>query len=493
MTRSRIAYSLLILLLSSACAGNELHPSSRSNGTQAPSSTIDSEPSTTEAGEPDISDQFLEWESCDAGFDCTTLSVPLDWQKPEGDRIDLAITRKKAEGTRIGALVTNPGGPGGSGIDFIQSGPFGGELAKSFDLVSFDPRGVGASEGLQCDEFVDDHLKNDPDPDTPEEQAALDRDAAKVADQCSTEELLPFMGTDSVARDLDAIRAALGEKKLTYMGFSYGTMIGLRYLELFPRNARAIVLDGVVDPTADLKGLLRQQTIAINDSVNRAFETCTKRAGCTLGDAAAAYDKLAERVEKEPMKGSGDLNLGPSELATGAIYVSYDPSLWGSLLDALTAALEEDDPEPMLDLAAGYYDFGGFASYVAVECIDNPHPNTPAEWALFSDELEQLSPRFGGSIANELLPCATWAAPTQSVVGPVRGELGPEVLVLGNRGDAATPYDNSVSVAEMLAQAQLVSYDGEGHTSYGRTRCVDEVVEAYLIDLDVPERDPDCK
>lgn len=438
----------------------------------------------------------LVWSACDdePGFECATLEVPLDWDDIAGETIELAIGRQPATGDRIGALITNPGGPGASGLDLLFGQPFGGAVPERFDIVSWDPRGVGESTAFDCDEHVDDFLANDPDPDDADEQAAIDADAERVADDCAADApgLAANVGTDSVARDLEAIRLALGEPKLTYMGFSYGTLIGLRYLALFPTSARAVVLDGVVDPTEGFVDWLTDQTVAIDAATTRAFEACADRSGCPVDDLAATYDRVQRMVEEEPIPAGGGRVLGPAELQTGTVYASYDPTLWPDLADALAEAADGDGAA-MLGMAQGYYDFGGFAAYAAVECLDSTHPTGSDEYRAFADELRALSPRIGGSVANELLPCAYWPTPPEPIVGPVTAEGSPPVLVLGNRGDAATPYSNSVKVAEMLADGHLVSNDGEGHTSYGRSSCVDDAVAEYLVELTVPDEDPDCR
>lgn len=470
--------------------------STTSTAERAGASTTRAPDPTGATGALGFTPAALRWQKCDdaPGFECTTMAVPVDWDQPAGETVDLAIARQPATGDRIGSLLTNPGGPGGSGLDYLFQEPFSGDIAKRFDIVSWDPRGVGRSSPLGCGDRVAPFLRNDPDPDTPQEQTAIDADASAVAQECADEDatMLPHIGTETVARDLDAIRAALGDDKLTYVGFSYGTSIGLQYLRLFPAHARAIVLDGVVDPTVDLAGWLTQQTASIDAAITRAFSACTPSTGCPVDDLAATYDRVRERVERSPLTANDGTVIGPAELATGTVYASYDPSLWTELADALADA-ENGDGRAMRRMAQGYYDFGGFTAYVGVACLDSQHPIGSDAYRAFAQTLEELSPRFGGSIANELLPCAYWPTPPQPVTGVVTGEGGPPVLVLGNRGDAATPYENSVRVAKDLVNGHLVSNDGEGHTSFGRSRCVDDAVTAYLIDLDVPATDPDCR
>lgn len=437
----------------------------------------------------------IDWAPCDDDrtADCGNLDVPLDWGQPDGTKIQLAVARRPATGDRIGVLFTNPGGPGGSGVDLALGSPFSPPISNRFDIVGWDPRGVGQSTRIECGDTVDDFLGVDSSPDTPDEQTELDQAAKAVADECQNEDgdLIAHVGTDNVARDLEALRISLGEPKLTYLGFSYGTSIGLRYLALFPTNVRAMVLDGVVDPTLDLEGWLTQQARAFDDSMNRAFAACGNVEPCPVPDLAEAYDELAAKVEELPIPAGRGRQLGPSALATAAILVSYDPGAWKLLPPAIADALDGDGAA-MYELAESYYDLSGFTAYASVACTDAAHPVGAEAYAAFADRLREVSPRFGESVANELLPCAFWQAPVAQITGVVRGEGSPPILVLGNRGDAATPYANSVKVAEMLADGHLVSNDDEGHTAFGRSNCVDNAVEDYLIDVAVPETDPDC-
>ena len=491
-------------LVAAACSGNGLDDRSERATTSAPRTT-EAPTSTTEAVPPlppvaadsgfpaDWQPARLKWSPCDEDEDaeCATLAVPLDWSQPAGAQIDLALARLPATGDRIGSLLSNPGGPGASGIQYLLSQPFGDALADRFDLVSWDPRGIGASTKLSCGDEVGGFLELDPDPDNSAEQVRLDQAAAAVAAECGAEdaELLPHLGTDEVARDLEAIRLALGDPRLNYIGFSYGTLIGLRYLDLFGERARAMVLDGVVDPTEDLVDLLSGQSAAIDAAVERIFESCGERSRCPMTDPAASFDSLRTEVETTPLP--ADHEVGPAELGTAGIYSVYDPDLWQTFLRAIDQGTEGDG-DAMWELAEGYYDFGDFTAYAAITCQDSPHPTGAEAHAAFVASLKVSSPRFGGNIGNEMLPCAYWPTPIDDVTGPVTAEDSPDVVVLGNVGDALTPYDDSVEVAEMLAHGNLVTYHGEGHTSYGRDDCVDRAVHAYFIDLLVPPTDPQC-
>lgn len=443
------------------------------------------------AGGGDWTPTPVEWERCDDpgadGLDCAVVVVPLDWSDPDGPTVDLSVRRDAADGDRVGVLFTNPGGPGASGTRYLTGHPFSAELRERFDIVSWDPRGVADSTDLTCGDGAADFLALDPTPDAPDEQTALDTAAAAIAAECGAEdaELLAFLGTDDSARDLDALRMALGEASLNYVGFSYGSLLGLRYLDLFGEHARTVVLDGVVDPTQPLTEWLTSQALALERTLAEALAECARADDCPLDDPVAQLDALRTAAE------DGTASITEADLAVASIYATYEPTLWPALWDALADAID-GDADGVTTLAAAYRDLSGYTAYVAVECLDSPHPPTPVAYAAFASDLESTVPHLGGAVANELLPCATWPVAPDPVVGEVDAADGPTVLVVGNRGDAATPYENAVAVADALADARLVSLDREGHTSYGRTACVDDLVDIYLIDADVPDGDVDC-
>jgi pimeloyl-ACP methyl ester carboxylesterase len=424
--------------------------------------------------------------------------VPLDYANPAGPTIELSLNELPARHSadRIGALLVNPGGPGGSGLQFVAGGiDLPTTVLDRFDIVGFDPRGVGASTGLPCgDNTVPAFRRVDSTPDTADEQSALDAAAKDVADDCATNagDLLPHLGTDDVVRDMDTIRQALGEEKLNYLGISYGTLLGLRYATLFPQQARAIAIDGVVDPNQDFRAFLEQQTIAFDKQITTIFDACPDGAGgCPPGGATAAYDEVARRVEANPIPGSGNDSLGPSELATAALIPTYEPSAVPLFYDALSSALD-GDASAMLRLTSAYEGSVKYTLYAAVECIDSPHPVGADEYRAFAQELEGLSPRFGGAIANELLPCAFWPAPVRSIVGPVTAPGAPPMLVIGTTGDAATPYEQAVRVASTLQDGHLLTYDGSGHAAYGKSTCTKNAEAAYFIDLALPTQGAIC-
>jgi pimeloyl-ACP methyl ester carboxylesterase len=507
-----VVAALLLMGVMGACADDgdvvgrtRMESGRRPHTTAAPSTTAPATSTTDPGGLPEGWEPApLEWTSCPtggrdlSGAECATLRVPLDWSDPSGPTIDLVVAKLPATGSpgeRIGTLITNPGGPGGSGLDFLAADPFGASLGRRFDRVSWDPRGVGRSTPVRCGgERARAFLAADPDPDTPAEQEQLDRLAQAVSSECARTDghLLAHVGTVEVARDLEAIRRALDDGPLNYVGFSYGTQIGQHYAEMFPGQVRAIVLDGVVDPALGFTEFLMGQIDGFDAAFERSVAGCrTDTARCGVPDLAAAYDEVKERVERAPIPAGDGRTLGPSELAVAAIYTGYGTDGWKRLGPALAQALRGDG-QALVELSDRYHDLGGYGVYAAVVCADTPPPASPPEWQRFSDTARARSPRFGGSVANELLPCATWPVRSDAVSTGLAAEGAPPILVIGNTGDPATPLANAEAVADRLRSGVLVVADLPGHTAYGVDRCVTDLVDDYLTDLTVPADGTRC-
>ncbi len=498
--RAVVAVTMVLALGAGACsASGSDERAGHAPGGEASATTASEPPPagapTTAAETPGFTPDPLGWQDCGSGQDCATLAVPLDHDDPAGPLIELALRRAPAGDPedRIGSLLVNPGGPGASGVDFVDY-PFDDAITERFDVVGFDPRGVGASTALACGgDVVDAFLAVDSGPDSAAEQDELDAAARAVAEDCAARdgELLAHVGTDDVVRDIDLIRRALGAEQISFVGFSYGTLLGMRYADAFPAGARAIVLDGVVDPAHDLRDFLRGQTVAFEQTMADVFAACGDSPACPDAGGAAAYDELAARVEAGPLEAGGS-ELGPADLATAAIYVTYSPGLWSLFYAALADGLDGDG-QALYDLAEGYRSFGGFTAYLAVECVDSDHPTGSAEYQAFAGELAAISPRFGEAIANELLPCAFWPVPPAGTPAPVSAPGAPPVLVIGNTGDAATPVEQAERVAAELESGVLLTYEGQGHTSYGSSECVDGAVAAYLVELRAPDPGTVCR
>src|SRR4051794_7298458 len=426
MHRRGVVLVVAAVLLLTACS-DRTKPRAASSSSSAPPSTVTTATTATPSSSsaPTFTPEPIAFESCGRNLRCATVRVPVDYASPTGPTIDIAVNEVPARqpSQRIGALLVNPGGPGGSGIDFVAGGlDLPGAIFDRFDIIGFDPRGVGKSTTLSCGSTtVPAFLRLDSAPDTADEQLALDDGAMAVADDCaqSAPDLLRSMGTDDTVRDMDTIRRALGDAPLNFLGISYGSLLGLRYAQLFPRSVRAITIDGVIDPTQDFATGLRQQTAAFEKQTSAIFDGCPDGGdGCPPGGPRAAYDELARRVEQAPLDGPAGDSLGPTELADAALISTYVPSAVPVFYTALSQALN-GRAAPMLRLTDVYRSSVDFPAYTAVECTDSPHPAGAEAYRAFAQELIGVSSRFGGTVANELLPCAYWSAPVDSIVGPV--------------------------------------------------------------------------
>ena len=476
------------------------------NATTTASTTTTDPPSTTAAVPPEresasgFPDDWvpppLDWAPCsfDETIDCATLPVPVDWAAPGGPTIDLALGRIAATGDRVGSLVTNPGGPGGSGLEYLAGLPLTAETGRRFDTVSWDPRGVGRSRVVDCDAGVDEFQSLDSGPDDPAEQAALEQAAAAISAQCARDhgDVLAHLGTADVARDLEAIRRALDDGPLNYVGFSYGTRIGQDYAARFPDRIRTMVLDGVVDPTLGFTQFLTDQAVAFERAFLANSTECAASGveSCGVADLAGSFDRVAAAAEAGRIPGAGG-PIGPSDVVVAATFTGYLNDGWRELGPALAAA-EAGDGDALRALAQNYYDFGGYPAYAAVVCTDDAPPVDPAAFREFAAAAAAAAPRFGAAVANEMLPCATWPVEATTERRPEFSPTLPPIVVIGSTGDPATPFTNAVAVAGRIPNAVLVTVESDGHTAYGGTPCVDRVVDRYLVDLVVPPAGTTC-
>lgn len=463
-------------------------PATRTPGTTRPD---DDGPGTTLA---ERSVAPIRWEPCGARRECATYAVPADHDDPDGPTVELSVIRRPATGTdRIGSLFMNPGGPGGSGVDYVRASPLDPTLNEYFDIVSWDPRGVGGSEPISCDGEVEAMRGLDWEPDDEAEQDELDQAAEAIADDCAAAhgDRLGQVATEATVRDLDLLRRAVGDDELTYLGFSYGTILGLRYAELFPDRIRAMVLDGVVDPTQDLEELLTDQAVAFERSITEAFEACAASGSCPVADPMASYDRLAAEVEDAPLPVAGGDPVGPTALAFAALSSAYDAGRMATFIGALGAA-EQGDGAPLRQLADLYWSSTSYSEYASVVCTDNPHPVGADEQRAMTERMADAAPRFGAAVASEMAPCAFWAAPVTGVPGPIAAAGAPPILVVGNTGDAATPFAAAERVADGLESGVLLTHRGTGHTSFNSDACVKDVVRSYLVDLVVPDPGTEC-
>jgi pimeloyl-ACP methyl ester carboxylesterase len=495
------------VLLTAACGALDVASPAAAPAPAATTAPASATPAPTPT---EVLEDTLDWEPCGEGderLECATLAVPLDHAAPGGPTLDLAVSRLPAPPAahRLGAVVVNPGGPGGSGVDLVRHGAvdvFPAEVRTRFDIVGFDPRGVGASRAIACATRSETLVAGGFAPRDAGEWAALTEAVRAFADGCAAEtgDLLAHVSTQDVVADLDLLRAALGEPQLTFLGFSYGTHIGARYAEAHPERVRAMVLDGAVDPSLDLVADVRDQARALEAAFDAFLAECAA-SGCPLAagdDPAAAYDAVRAGVE------SGGLpapQLGRAVSATDLHLVVTgllrDRDLgWPWLAVALAEAVAGDGSTiaelAELMLAGGELgEHDQLAALWAVNCTDLPAP-PPAAFPDLAEQLAAEAPRFGTTTLALHLPCAVWPVEAGREPAPVAASDAPRVLVVGVTGDPVTPYAWSESLATQL-DARLVTRDGARHTAFGAGNvCTDRAVSRYLIDLVLPAEGWSC-
>lgn len=459
--------------------------------------------------------QKLTWRPCGtSGFECATLIAPLDYDDPHpADDVRLAVSRKKATGPgkRLGSLLVNPGGPGGSAVGYLQRYAalgYPAPVRARYDMVGMDPRGVAGSEPIVClpDAEMDAYTQVDQTPDDAGEIGELVDAYIKFAEGCESHsgKLLGHVSTVEAARDMDVLRAVLGDGKLTYVGASYGTFLGATYAGLYPARAGRLVLDGALDPSLDSERVNRDQTAGFQTAFTAFAEDCARRKDCPLGTttAEAAGDRLAalfKQIDGRPLPAAKSRKLTESLATTGVISAMYDEAAWGLLRTAIRAAAHGDGA-PLLRLSDAYFERegnGGYANLMyanaAVNCLDLPPAfRGPGEVRAALPAFERASPVFGASLAWAALTCGYWTTPAvgRPHVIPARG--ADPILVVGTTRDPATPYPWARALASQLSSGRLLTYDGDGHTAYTRgSACIDNAVNNYLLTTTAPPRLPE--
>jgi len=469
-------------------------------------------PKKAASSSPTASPSKLTWIDCGGGFQCSTVQVALDYAHPEAGTIGIAISRKPAtdKTRRIGSVLTNPGGPGASGIQFLRGEVTGmANLNTRFDLIGFDPRGIGQSAPVRCLDGSQEDLFNALDPvldDPNEKQTTIDADKNFAAGcKARSASVLPFVDTVSAARDMDVIRAALGDEKLTYLGFSYGTFLGQHYAHLFPTRVRALALDGVIDPTLTPNDLLYAQLVGFEQNLQSFLSDCrahkTAAPTCTYaqaGDPGAKLMDLMQRLDTTPLA-VGNRSLTRGLAVIGVLTPLYDPSTWPYLDQALTLA-DRGNGTLLLrfsDLylgrkADGTYDNQTDAN-TAVNCADRPVPADVATYDALGPKFASASALFGPAFQYSNLICAYWPVKPKGSVGPITAVGAPPILLVGGTGDPATPLAWAKAVNNVLTGSVLLTRDGNGHVSYDKSACAKLIIDAYLIDLTVPPAGTVCK
>ncbi len=448
----------------------------------------------------------VSWKACTGvegpqGYDCAQLEVPLDYAHPAGRKISIALARKPATGTKVGSLLMNPGGPGVSGVDsfgYLVS-LVSDSVASHFDLVSFDPRGVGRSAPVRCltGPQLDQFIQLDPAPTTDSGFRQLLAATRSFDRRCQARSgpLLPFVGTINAARDMDEIRAAVGDAKLTYMGFSYGTFLGATYADLFPGHIRAMVLDGALDPSLDPISNNIEQGAGFDQELNAFFAYCRSYLLCPWKpgrDLHGAYERLMARIVAHPLPTRGGRTLGPGEAFLGVAQELYDQSTWPALAGALAQA-DAGDGSALLQYADQYTQrspsgaYGNaFEANNAISCVDQPWPRDPAALREAAVRARQRAPEFGVANLYGALTCTGWPAAPTSQPHTIAAAGSPPIVVVGSTGDPATPYSNAQALAGQLQQGVLLTRVGEGHTGYRSSGCIRDHVDSYVVELAVP-------
>lgn len=468
----------------------------------------------------------IQWGPCESGpsdqvriperAECGMLSVPVDWDDvdaPDGDVAQIALLRIKATGEKIGSLVINPGGPGESGKNSAatMSTSLPAELLERFDLVGFDPRGVaGSTPAVWCNSDADhDRLRADNVVEyTPEGVAHLEKLTREFVQRCVDKvgkDFLANVGTASVVKDLDALRAALGDEKLTFLGYSYGTRIGASYAEEFPQNVRAMVLDGAIDPNADPVEADVRQAAAFQKAFDDYATDCAIDPDCPLGtDPAKAvdvYHSLVWPLVDKPAETADPRKLSYNDSVVGTILPLYSPGLWRHLTVALRE-IKEGKGDTMLALAdlymgrnaQGHYN-NGTDVRIAVNCVDKPAVTDRAKLVEQDRRVREAAPFMSYGEFTGLAPmstCGVWPVPPTTTPHEISVNGLPPILVISTTNDPATPYQAGVDLARQLG-GTLVTFEGTQHTvALQGDSCVDDIVTRYLVDVTVPSADTRC-
>ncbi|MEV6117844.1 alpha/beta hydrolase [Streptomyces sp. NPDC052109] len=480
----------------------------------------------------DLTTQKLDWKDCPAPsqaegggsapsplpnggtWQCATMKAPLDWSKPKGDTIGIALIRARASGPaskRIGSLVFNFGGPGGSGVNTLPA--FGSDYAAlrtRYDLVSFDPRGVGRSAPVKCesDSELDSYFQQDATPDDSPERAQLLNRTKQFNEACekNSKKILPYVATTDAARDMDLMRQVLGDDKLHYFGISYGTQLGGVYAHLFPKNVGRAVFDAVVDPTQNPEESALGQAKGFQLALDNFAEDCTsKTTECPIGNTAQDVKnriaKLLNDLEKKPIPGIAPRQLTQTVATNGIAQSLYSKDFWEYLTEGLEQAYAGDGRVLMLlsDSMNGRSEDGQYsnitAANIAINCADEK-PRYTVDYVLGKlPEFRAASPLFGDYLAWGMVSCTDWPVAGAADHPDVSAPGSAPILVVGNTGDPATPYEGAKKMVDALGKGVAVelTYKGQGHGAYdSKNKCVQGAVNGYLLDGTEPKVDTVC-
>ena len=497
MTFRPLAFAVTLALTITACG-------SSSSSTDTTVSSLDN---TTE-----FVVNPIVWTACDGStnteVECGNIEVPFDYADPEQGSFVLYIKKHNAANPadRIGSMMVNPGGPGFGGSSLADDAEyyFSQDLIDHFDIIAWDPRGTGeTTPAVNCVDTFDEYFGLDSPPETPEEKQALIDASQAFNDKCAENSgtILPYISTMASAQDINSLRLALGEEKVSFFGFSYGSELGTTWATMFPETVRAIVVDGAVDPNASSTQEGLNQAKGFEGQLSTFLKQCSEKTTCEFhngGDAEAAFDKLVLDIDTTPLEVLKDRTLvTQGVLFTAVAQAMYSDYYWPQLSEALSAA-QLGDGKGILQLYDDYYQrnedgtYGNeLEAFLAISCLDDPGATSTEEVDSHIEDFIAAAPRLGGNFAYGY-SCALWPVKQAAKVDITGKGAGP-IVVVGTTGDAATPLSSTRKMAQGLEQGILIVVDANQHTGYGANSCVVKAVDEYLIKLTVPANETTCK
>ena len=463
---------------------------------------------------PSVYGQELKTHKC-GDYLCGTIDAPINWSKPEEETFKLSFTYKPVKGvTKF--LFVNPGGPGASGVDLVTENldTVGTEaLRKAYNIVGFDPRGTKGSNPIKCLDAkrMDDFLYNDSGfpVGSPQDLAAGRKAIAAFAKACkeNTGPILGQVDTVSSAKDLDLLRAVFGQTKLDYLGYSYGTFLGTTYAALFPKNVGRFVLDGAIDPTVSDEDQSYNQLVGFDLALRNYMKDCiANQSDCpfsgSIEQGLSRISQFFSQLESKPLKSSDGREVGLATASTGLYMTLYSNDYWTYLTQAFNQAFDDQDGYTFIQLADFYndrnqdgtYSTNMFEAFISINCLDGRSDSSAEAQARQNNRMLAASPTLGRLWQNGAELCAHWPYPVAERPASFAAEGAPTILVIGTTADPATPYQQAVDLAhKVLAKGFLLTYEGEGHTAYGRSNsCVSNVVDDFLIKGELPTSEPTC-
>lgn len=461
------------------------------------------------AGLEEFYAQEVAWTECGSGFECATITVPMDYDNPQAKSINLSLKKALAGKKALGSLLVNPGGPGASGREMVDYAThyFSDKIRDSFDIVGFDPRGVGDSSPVDClDDAELGSMLDKSYPDSPEGEADAKADTEKLVQGCKDKsgDLLKFVGTREAAKDMDVIRQLVGDPKLYYVGYSYGTSLGGMYAELFPQNVGRMILDGAVDDAIPAFEQAKAQVKGFEKAFGAYLSNCVDSGSCVLGSTVdegwAKLKDLVTQVKSSPVPAGEGRVLGDVGFFYGLITPLYDDSSWFALDAAFDELINRGTGETFALLFDQYMGRDGktftnnmFEANFAISCDDSVIEGTEADWEKMADELKEASPIFGEAMGYSQYACQIMPGGEKGPLGPFVAAGSAPIVVVGTTGDPATPYEWGKAFAKNLDNSRFVTWQGEGHTAYGRAGdCINKTLDKYLLTGEAPEDGLTC-